>query len=789
MSRSASVSSSFLFLLALAQPQAWAQSNGSPQAACPAGNLLAHKAPTAWQEVRRELSLLTDETLAPEGAVWDAPLAAILETGASTVTWDLGEVTNIRALAVQADANDTYNVWGSVDGQTYKLMGQIDPAAGHGLRMRTLEIGAGMPARFLRVGEGKGDSFYSVSEVAAYCQTPSPFPPQMKVVDAPAATAPKTYLDYWNNDVSAHWEMILAMLGCDSFCGGSGSLVGLGMAAFKRRLRRDPAWGDGRTGLPHLLQLWFLHFPNFIHGWDTFHYFIGSKYFKELHYERLYECVAMADAEEPPLRRRVELRKLTNLRTNVVETTDDILAHPERCKAHFTPARWEAFRQDLRYFRTLENPRRWDDAQTDHGFNGTPVWNILGTAPDQPRAAGQSPDRGRSRQHRCRVADHHDGTAVVGLRLARGDRGADRVCHQLSVALVLDRRIYLRWDWLFWMGVGVCMMKKERLFWAGAAIMYAALLRIFPGFLFVAPLIALLVHYVKTRAWDRRFVRLFMGAAVAFAVLVPISFATSGGPTIYGPFIRNTIKHSETPLTNYMGLRTVTAFRPSQTADRMNSPGMTDPWLRWKEARLKAAREAMPLYVSLVVCFLVLVTLAIRGVDPWVTLVLSATLITFGSELTCYYYAFLIIPALLYAVVPRAGEWLMWLTALTQFIGWAPINHVPQWIQKLMPVAMRQSPLVASFGMPKGLDEQYTWMSLLTLIAFVLIAWDLYQKQKAALAAPQLADNATSAGADDARAGTTDEGEGIAAPAAQVLTPVAVHAGPSRGKSRKRRRR
>jgi len=59
------------------------------------------------------------------------------------------------------------------------------------------------------------------------------------------------------------------------------------------------------------------------------------------------------------LRRRVELRKMMNLRTNVVETTAAILAHPERCKQHFTDARWESFKADLRYFRTLENPRRW----------------------------------------------------------------------------------------------------------------------------------------------------------------------------------------------------------------------------------------------------------------------------------------------------------------------------------------------------------------------------------------------------------------------------------------------
>jgi len=119
------------------QAQARAQENASPLPACPAGNLLAGKMPSAWQEIERNLSLLTDETVAPEGAVWDASLAAILQTGASTITWDLGQVISVRHLAIQADANDTYNFWSSLDGKEYKLMGQIDPATGHGLRMRT----------------------------------------------------------------------------------------------------------------------------------------------------------------------------------------------------------------------------------------------------------------------------------------------------------------------------------------------------------------------------------------------------------------------------------------------------------------------------------------------------------------------------------------------------------------------------------------------------------------------------------------------------------------------------
>jgi hypothetical protein len=715
-----------LALLLFASSPAMAQD----EPACPAGNLLAGKSPHAWQEIRNDLKLLTDETLAQEGAVWDAPLAAILETGASTITWDLGQVTNVRALAVQADSNDTYDVWGSTDGTNFKLMGQIDPGTGHGLRMRTLDLGAGMAARFVRVGEGKGDSFYSISEVAAFCQMPTPFPPQMKVVDAPAATAPKSYLDYWNNDTSARWEMILAMLGA-IFLWWERRLKRLGRADYKLRVRNLTIGITGALALATFFNFGFWHFNNFVHGWDTFHYYIGSKYFKELHYERLYECVATADSEEPNLRRRVELRKMMNLRTNIVQTTEDILAHPEKCKQHFTPARWESFRQDVRYFRSLEGPRRWDDAQTDHGFNGTPVWNILGSV-----LANIAP---ASRMDILLL----DAIDVVLIFTMVGFMWWAFGWRVVSVGLIVfatnfPSRWYwiggsfLRWDWLFWMGLALCLMKKNKPFWAGSALMYATLLRIFPGFLFVAPLMALGVHYYKTRQLDRRFLRFFQGGALAFALLIPLSFATSGGPGIYPQFLRNTAKHAETPLTNYMGLRTVLNFRPAEAANRMNTPAMVDPWLRWKDARTKAFHEAAPLYISLVLCYLVLVGFAIRGAEPWVVVALSATLITFGSELTCYYYAFLIIPALLYAVVPRAGEWLMWLTAFTQFIGWAPINKMPQWIQALMPASLRQSTFVTNFSMPNGLDEQYTWMSVATLVVFVLTARDLHLLRKKA---------------------------------------------------------
>jgi hypothetical protein len=719
-------------VLILSSPSLASAQNLSAVPACPEGNLLTHKMPVNWQEARRELSLLTDETLAPEGAMWDSPPAVILDTGASTVTWDLGEITNLRSFAIQADANDTYTVWGSLDGKDYKVFGQIDPVPGHGLRTRVLNVG-GMPARFLRVGEGVGDSFYSISEVAAYCQVPSPFPPAMKVVDAPAAVVPpKKLIDYWDNDASARWELILAGLGI-LFLWWERKLSDAGRMAARKRMRNALVGVMGVLAFLTYFNFGFFHFPNFIHGWDTFHYYIGSKYFKEISYERLYECVAIADSEEPNLRRRVELRKMTNLRTNQVETTADILAHPERCKSHFTPERWESLKHDLRYFRTLENPRRWDDAQTDHGYNGTPVWNIMGTI---------LTNLGPASRTQVLILDSIDCILVVLLSLmiwwAFGWR-------TLTVALIVfstnfPSRWYwtggslLRWDWLFWMVAAVCLLKKERFFYGGMCLAYTTLLRIFPGFMFVAPLIAAVYHYVKHREVEKRFLRFFMGAAVAVAILVPVSVVTAGGPQAYPAFVRNTIKHSETPLTNYMGLRTVVNYRPSEVGRLMRNDQLVDAWSRWKAARLKSFHEARPLFFGIIICYLVLIGLAVRGVDPWVATALSATLIAFGVELTCYYYAFLIVVALLYAKHEVAGRWLMGVTAFTQFIGWAPIQGMPDWLGKILPSSMRNSAALKNFGMPTGLDEQYTWMALATLFGFVMIAWDMMVARQAALA-------------------------------------------------------
>jgi hypothetical protein len=691
--------------------------------ACPAGNLLAGKTPVTWQDLRdsRQAGLATDGIRAPEGAIWDAPLAVVMETAAATLTWDLGAVVPLTAAWIQADANDTYTVWGSVDGRQFSELGHIDLVTGHGLRGRTLNL-PGTPVRYLRFGEGDGDTFYSLSEIQVFCQTPSPFPPEMPVGNAQTAATATSIFTYWNDQTSARWELVLALLGLALLQWGL-VLRRRGRPQVYRRLRDGLLGFLGVLAALTYINFGFFHFGNFIHTHEWVHYYVGSKYFPELSYTRLYDCISIADVEHG-LQRRVERRRTTDLVTNVLKSSADVIAHPERCKQHFTEARWQAFKHDVSFFRARLGPRTWDDIQLDHGYNATPLWNALGTT-----LANLAP-ASNTQLHLLALLDplYLAGTIAV-IWWAFGWR-------VLSVALLafatnFPSRFYwtggafLRWDWLFYTVAALCCLRKNRPALAGASLAYATGLRVFPIFLFIGPVLALGWHLYRERAalgaqdpararkpwrWDFRTVlasaavrptlRFFGVAALAGTLLFGVSLVVSGGVKSYREFAANTTKHKETPLVNNLGLRTVLAWRPSEVGRHTNDQRLLDPWSRWKEARLKSWKQARPLYVLMALGWLVLLGLASRHAELWMAAALSLTFIPIGAELTSYYFAFIIGVALLVEKREQVGRWLLLLTAFTQFVAWAPFPTMSRW----------------------G-DEQYTLMAAATLAIFGLIVW------------------------------------------------------------------
>ena len=356
------------------------------------------------------------------------------------------------------------------------------------------------------------------------------------------------------------------------------------------------------------------HFHNYTHFHEAFHYYVGAKYFDELSYLRLYDCASIAEAENPALRRRVELRKIMNLRTNLLGDTTEVLAHPGRCKQHFSPARWAAFTADVDYFRTRLGVKRWEEVLGDHGYNATPVWNVAGTL-----LANLAPASDEQIWWLTRI----DPLLLAGmLALVAWAFGWQALCVALAVfATNFPSRFtwtggaYLRWDFLFHMTAGVCLIKKDRPLWGGYLLGVSALLRVFPVFLLLGPLLvvvqqlgARLRRRSRARAGrlsslDRSCLRVLLGAALAAVTLVPISLATSGGVDGYRAFVQNSKKHVATGLTNYMGWRTVATYKEAEAGRHLFSNRETDPWQRWKAARLRTFHQRRWLYAAGVIGF------------------------------------------------------------------------------------------------------------------------------------------------------------------------------------------
>ncbi len=138
-------------------------------------------------------------------------------------------------------------------------------------------------------------------------------------------------------------------------------------------------------------------YPKFYHRWEQFHAYVGAKYFPELGYEKLYQCTAVAEDELGTVRYtrdngssaeidvRAEVRRSGGTvrdlgGDHLLVPIAPMLDHPEICKERFSPARWERFKEDVAFFRSVCDRSYWEDMQKDHGYSMPPVWTIVGRA-------------------------------------------------------------------------------------------------------------------------------------------------------------------------------------------------------------------------------------------------------------------------------------------------------------------------------------------------------------------------------------------------------------------------
>ena len=394
-----------------------------------------------------------------------------------------------------------------------------------------------------------------------------------------------------------------------------------------------------------------------IHHWEQFHYFLGSKYFPELRYDGLYVATLAAE-REIGLGHQVQ-PYVRDLRTNEVVPTRGLDDHAREVKGRFQEQRWHAFVEDVRYFLGKNSYDYIEKIRKDHGYNPTPTWTFTARLFSRFPAAGDD--------SLAALAWIDPLLLAAMFWMVFRTYGSRIGCLALIVFGVgypwrFDwvGGAFLRQDWLAAVGIGVCLIRRERFAIAGGLFAYAAMVRVFPaGFLF-GPAVVALRELVARRPVGWMW-KLLGGFALGVALCLVAGGLVGSGPQAWPQFLHNLEKHHGTWLTNNVGLTNVLLYDGATMRRDDVRWNLPEPWLVWqgKMNRLQEERRPMLLIAT---GFMLLVTAAAAWRWPRDAAAVLGAVVAFAALLlTCYYWVMLLLLPI------GRGRWLP--TA-----GWLGIN-------------------------------------------------------------------------------------------------------------------
>ncbi|WP_437575213.1 hypothetical protein [Sorangium sp. So ce887] len=432
-------------------------------------------------------------------------------------------------------------------------------------------------------------------------------------------------------------------------------------------------------------------YPSFYHRWEYYHYYLGAKYFPEMAYDNLYKCTVIAQDEigvvtytddvtgqlvtlDMSAEVRHPDRKIRNLGVdNLLIRVAGVLASPEECKAHFSSTRWSAFKADVQFFRMVSEKDYWEAMERDHGYNPPPVWTVMGRILAELHPA----TKGYMQFLTC-----FDSAYLIGVFAALYWAFGWRVCAlaaifwgcQSPAPFFWTGGAFLRHDWLFFVVLSACLVRKRYPRLAGASMVYAGLLRIFPGLVVIGWLVVAGIYLFRHKRMARSHVQVLIGGVLAAAALLTVSVGVSGSDS-YRQFYEHTLRvHDRTPVTNHMGLRVLVAhkFGAGVESGRMKytmDASLLDPFETWKEMRSERYAKYRFFGYAVIAAssgFFVYVCRGVRSL--WVAGCLGQIFIILLSQLTCYYYTFMLLSAPLTRRKRQLEIPLLCLAALSQGI-------------------------------------------------------------------------------------------------------------------------
>jgi hypothetical protein len=426
----------------------------------------------------------------------------------------------------------------------------------------------------------------------------------------------------------------------------------------------------------------------FVHYGEMFHYYLGAKYFKELGYYDLYNAVIAADAEQNNALAGIPF--YTDLKTYQNTPRKTALENIDRVKSLFSDKRWDAFKSDVSFFKTatgMPGSPSLASLLMDHGYNASPVSTcLLGILTN---VVPVTQLRFLAVLDVLLVAT----MIVVVFRTFGFDTGVLFSVH-FFVNIFNDHDYIsgslLRYDWLLYIVVAVCLLEKGRYASSSFFLTLAAMLRVFPAVLFYGIGVAIFQKARTARSLDKKYIRFILTAGLTGLGLFLLPAVYLG--SVLRPwedFYAKTELHDSGVYFNHIGLRGIILFEPSHLSltkfiETYKSNYTTDIVRHWQDVKENEYKNKKPVVVFFSIFVLVCLTVIIwrRKASESEGALWPLLLIYTMSYASHYYYAFLSLFILLFfrrakslsAFVPLCLLLIVNIAALvTEYFGPFPI--------------------------------------------------------------------------------------------------------------------
>jgi hypothetical protein len=391
-----------------------------------------------------------------------------------------------------------------------------------------------------------------------------------------------------------------------------------------------------------------------VHHGEMFHYYLGSKYFKELGYYELYNAVIAADAEQDNALARLPF--YTDLRTYQNTQRETALKDIDRVKNLFSEERWNAFKDDVFFFKTATGMPRSPGLLLllmDHGYNASPPSTFILSVLTNIVPVTH-----------LRLLAWLDVVLVVAMielvfRTFGFDMGA--LFSVYFFVNILNDHDYisgslLRYDWLFYIVVAVCLLEKGRYASSSFFLTLSAMMRIFPAVLFYGIGVTIFQKVKTTRTVDKKFIRFILAAGLTGLVLFLVPAVQLG--SVLQPwkdFAAKTALHDSGVYVNHLGLRGIVLFEPSHLSldkfvETYKSDYTNDIVRHWQDVKEQEFKQKKPIIVvaSLFVVACLTAIIWKRKAVESESVLWPLLLIYTMSYPSHYYYTFLCLLVLLF---------------------------------------------------------------------------------------------------------------------------------------------